>query len=235
MFMLRPNRLISDAEGADRGGEAANPSLFWVSEFLWLQHPSDGESSGRRQWHLLWLQRPWPGGQRGVSRVEERACVWICKHMWVFTSMPRTKKCVTTDSCPLFRSRGLGAPLFFKIHVFLLMSRSQGVRNFCELTIIATYRALSCHLMGWFQMEVIRGCGWSCKSNECKDVSGYCSAVTEECCFYQLTSILNSAATEQHQACGQKEIKSKTGLDLVLNLGPLLFLHWHTFSVTVPT
>lgn len=71
------------------------------------------------------------GGRKG-------GCVWMLEHMWVFTWMPRTKKCAKTDSCPLFHSRGLGAPLFFKIHVFLLMSHSQGVKNSCESTTIAT-------------------------------------------------------------------------------------------------
>lgn len=34
------------AAGADGGGEAADPALLRVSEFLRLQHPGDGESSG---------------------------------------------------------------------------------------------------------------------------------------------------------------------------------------------
>lgn len=64
------NRLISSAAGADRGGEATNPALLWVSEFFRLQHPSDGASSGWRQRHLLRLQWPRPWRQRGVSRKE---------------------------------------------------------------------------------------------------------------------------------------------------------------------
>lgn len=63
-------RLISSASGADGGREAADPALLWVSKLLWLQHPGDGESSSRRWWHLLRLQRPGRGGQRGVSREE---------------------------------------------------------------------------------------------------------------------------------------------------------------------
>lgn len=70
-----------------------------------------------------------------------------------------------------------------------------------------------------------KGCcqsvGWSYKSHKCKAVLVYCSAIIEKCCFYQLTSTLTTAATEEHQACGQIEIMSKTGP--VLNVSPLRF------------
>lgn len=154
-------RLISGAAGADRRGEAADPALFWVSELLRLQHPGDGESSGRRRRHLLRLRRPGPGGQRGVSREGTggreggKESVFGCERAHVFTCMPQTKKCAQTDSCPLCHCRGQEVPLFFKIHVFLLKSHSQGVKSVYELTTWFLKTALSC-LKGCLQMEVIK-------------------------------------------------------------------------------
>lgn len=46
VVFVSPNRLISGAAGADRGGEAADPPLLRVPELLRLQHSGDGESSG---------------------------------------------------------------------------------------------------------------------------------------------------------------------------------------------
>ena len=49
------------------------------------------------------------------------------------------------------------------------------------------------------------------------------AAITEEFSFHQLTSTLTTAASEEHQACGQIEIKSKTGHGPVLHISPPLF------------
>lgn len=67
--------------------------------------------------------------------------------------MPRSETCAETDSCPLCHSRVPVAPLFFRIHVFVVMSHSQRVKNSCELTTIATKEHC---LKACLQMEVIK-------------------------------------------------------------------------------
>lgn len=225
------NRLISSVEGADGRREAADPSLLWVSELLRLQHPSDGESLGWGRRHLLWLQRTGPGGQRGVSREEvggkeeeeERGCVWMCEHMWVFTSMPRTKKCAQPDSCPLFHSRGPGGSFVLQnICLPTDVTLSEGEK----LLWTENHHNLKSIVLASEGLALNRGYtsgDWSCESHKCKAVLGWSSAVTDECCFYWLTSTLTAAATEEHQACGQIEIMSKTGHGPVLNFSPILF------------
>lgn len=93
-------------------------------------------------------------GQEG-GREGGKESVFGCERAHVFTCMPQTKKCAQTDSCPLCHCRGQEVPLFFKIHVFLLKSHSQGVKSVYELTTSFLKTALSC-LKGCLQMEVIK-------------------------------------------------------------------------------
>lgn len=81
-----------------------------------------------------WAGRRREGREGGrEDRVSVFGCESTCECLLVCLKL---KKCAKTDSCSLCHSRGLEAPLFFKIHVFLMMSRSQGVKNSCELTTI---------------------------------------------------------------------------------------------------
>lgn len=144
-------------------------------------------------------------GRRGEVGKEESLCVWMWEHMWVFTCMPQTRRlthahCVTLGAWELLCSSKYMSSCW--CHTFTgLKTPSEGLPP-----------------NGGYQSV-----GWRYKSHKCKAVLVYCSAIIEECCFNQLTSTLTTAATEEHQACGQIEIMSKTGHGSVLNISPLLF------------
>lgn len=74
------------------------------------------------------------------------------------------------------------------------------------------------------RIEVIRVFGGSHRSHECISILLRCSAITEECCFDQLTSTLTAAASQEPPACGQTEILSRAGSGPALNIGPAFYI-----------